>query len=191
MKLYVDSLSVVFPDMYWKNNESKVLYANREHPLENVAVDVRDHGAIMGMTFTDDGTMLATFSSVGLIKVWDADTWELICSIRDKDEKQIDEFYCGTFINGNKYLAVGGKLKDRNRWFLPDEDNHILPTNIKVGRSPGLVFVLASAFFIPFLSFFVIRSLICSLERWLASWWDTVRRSCHSKRSSSRASFTS
>lgn len=123
---------MVFPDSYWKNNEKKVLYVNREHPLENLPVDVRDHGAIMGMKFTDDGTMLATFSSVGLVKVWDAETWELICSIRDKDEKQIDEFYCGTFINGNKYIAVGGKLKDRNRWFLQDEDNHILPTNIKV-----------------------------------------------------------
>lgn len=35
-------------------------------------------------------------------------------------------------MNDNKYLAVGGKLKDRNRWFVQDEDNHILPTNIKI-----------------------------------------------------------
>ncbi|CAO3636618.1 unnamed protein product [Mucor hiemalis] len=76
--------------------------------------------------------MLATFSSIGSIKIFEAgNDFTLLRKLRDTEETQIDEFYCGTFTS-NGLMAVGGKLKDRHRWSEEDGDNHILPCDIKI-----------------------------------------------------------
>jgi len=38
------------------------------------------------MQLSAHGTMLATFSSIGLVKLWDTDSWQLVQSILDQDE---------------------------------------------------------------------------------------------------------
>lgn len=90
--------------------------------------------AIIGMTLSADGTMLATFSNIGAVKIWDVENeFKLIQKLRDPDEKNIDEFYCGQFTSDMQdHIVTGGKLKDRHRWSAEDEDNHILPCPIKV-----------------------------------------------------------
>jgi len=47
-------------------------------------VNVHDFGSIMGMKLSDDGSVLATFSSLGLVNIWDTETWESICCLRDE-----------------------------------------------------------------------------------------------------------
>ena len=86
------------------------------------------------MTLSADGTMLATFSNIGAVKIWDVENeFKLIQKLRDPDEKNIDEFYCGQFTSDMQdHIVTGGKLKDRHRWSAEDEDNHILPCPIKV-----------------------------------------------------------
>jgi hypothetical protein len=90
--------------------------------------------AITGMTLSADGTMLASLSNIGAIKIWDIeDDFQLLRKLRDEDEPHIDEYYCGKFISASQGLiAAGGKLKDRHRWSAEDDDNHIMPCPIKV-----------------------------------------------------------
>lgn len=90
------------------------------------------------MTLSKDGTMLASLSNIGAIKIWDIENdMKLLRKLRDADEPHIDEFYCGKFISETQGLiATGGKLKDRHRWSAEDDDNHILPCPIKVRESP-------------------------------------------------------
>ena len=48
--------------------------------------------AITGMSLSPDGNLLATFCSIGAIKIWDvADNFRLLRKLRDNDEVQIDE----------------------------------------------------------------------------------------------------
>lgn len=125
---------------------------NDEAPLEALPFNVSDQGrikgcpcvnlgllmfvlaAIIGMALSADGTMLATFSNIGAVKIWDVENeFKLIQKLRDPDEKHIDEFYCGHFTSDMQdHIVTGGKLKDRHRWSAEDEDNHILPCPIKV-----------------------------------------------------------
>jgi WD40 repeat protein len=105
---------------------------NSENPVQALPYDISDQGAITGMTLSKDGMLLATFSNIGSIKIWDiTDDFKLLRKIRDPSETQIDEFYCGQFV-GDGLLVAGGKLKDRHRWSAEDGDNHILPCPLKV-----------------------------------------------------------
>lgn len=104
---------------------------NSANPIKSLPVNISDQGAITGMTLSKDGTLLATFSSTGSIKIWDIqDDFKLLRKIRDSLEDQIDEFYCGQFIGD--CIITAGKLKDRHRWSVEDNDNHILPCPIKI-----------------------------------------------------------
>lgn len=105
---------------------------NTDNQLETVACNISDQAAIASMSLSDDGRLLATFSSIGSVKIWEiGPEFDLLRKIRDSEETQIDEFYCGAFIP-NGLLAVGGKLKNRHRWSEEDNDNHILPCDIKI-----------------------------------------------------------
>lgn len=105
---------------------------NAENPLESITCNISDQSAISSMSLSEDGTMLATFSSIGSIKIFEAgNDFTLLRKLRDTEETQIDEFYCGAF-TPNGLMAVGGKLKDRHRWSEEDGDNHILPCDIKI-----------------------------------------------------------
>ena len=87
------------------------------------------------MTLSPDGTLLATFSSVGFIKLWDVtNEFKMVRRLRDSRETNIEEFYCGQFVDSQELLVAGGKLKDRFRWSAQDEDNHIMPCPVKVCR---------------------------------------------------------
>lgn len=106
---------------------------NYDYPLYPLAVDVCDQGAITGMTLSDDGTFLVTFSNIGAIKIWDVrNNFTCLRHIRDQKETQIDEFYCGQLLPVDGLLATGGKLKNRHRWSTEDNDNHIMPCPIKI-----------------------------------------------------------
>ncbi|KAI9305369.1 WD40-repeat-containing domain protein [Cunninghamella echinulata] len=97
------------------------------------AIHTLDHlqGPVLGMTLSDDGQLLATFCVLGHVSIWDVrQNFKLLRKLRDKDETQIDEFYCGLF--KENYMLTAGKLKDRYRWSETDEDCHILPCPIKI-----------------------------------------------------------
>lgn len=88
------------------------------------------------MTLSHDGQLLATFSSMGSIRIWDIkNEMRMIRKLRDGTERQIEEFYCGLFLKDiPELLVAGGKLKDRQRWSSEDNDNHITPSPIKVRK---------------------------------------------------------
>ena len=84
------------------------------------------------MHLSPEGSILATFSCTGCIKLWEMDSWGLIQDLRDQKEPNIDEFYVGRFTPDGEHIIVGGKLKDRKRWSHEDDDNHILACPLKV-----------------------------------------------------------
>ncbi|CDH56037.1 wd g-beta repeat-containing protein [Lichtheimia corymbifera JMRC:FSU:9682] len=135
---YTKKLAQEYPDPYWKFHADAgyqmIDKVNDEATLEALPYNVSDQAAIIGMTLSADGTMLATFSNIGAVKIWDVENeFKLIQKLRDPDEKNIDEFYCGQFTSDMQdHIVTGGKLKDRHRWSAEDEDNHILPCPIKI-----------------------------------------------------------
>ncbi|KAI9252833.1 WD40-repeat-containing domain protein [Phascolomyces articulosus] len=133
----VDSLSKQYPDTFWRfhaDTEYPMLdVINEDHSLTSLNYHISDQAAIVGMTLSPDGTILVTFSSVGFIKLWDVtDEFKMIRRLRDSAEANIEEFYCGQFVDNQELLVAGGKLKDRFRWSAQDDDNHILPCPVKV-----------------------------------------------------------
>ncbi|KAJ3300785.1 hypothetical protein HK104_003755 [Borealophlyctis nickersoniae] len=136
----VAALSEEYPDSYWQafasddeNEQNMISSINEEHPLELIpGANIRDHGHITGMVLSPDGSMLATFCNLGLAKIWNLDTFEVIQNLKDDKEENIDEFYVGRFTPDMLHLVVGGKLKDRKRWSDDDDDNHILPCALKI-----------------------------------------------------------
>ncbi|KAI8989312.1 WD40-repeat-containing domain protein [Pilobolus umbonatus] len=132
----VQELNKKYPDSYWTfhadSGYNMIDRINVDNPLEPLSFNISDQGAITGMTLSPDGTLLATFSNIGSIKIWDIqDDFRCIRKIRDTAETQIDEFYCGKFVSDG-LLVTGGKLKDRYRWSAEDGDSHILPCPIKI-----------------------------------------------------------
>lgn len=89
-------------------------------------------GAVMSIKISPDGKLLASFCKVGHVKLWDLETFELLATLRDREEQDIDEFYVGVFSPDQKYIVAGGKRKDRRHWSTNDNDNRILPCSIKV-----------------------------------------------------------
>lgn len=132
----VNTLALEQPDPYWKfdaeTSKHMVSYVNELNPLHALPLDICDQGAITGMTLSEDGMLLLTFCNVGAVKIWDInENFECIRHIRDRDETQIDEFYCGQILSEG-LLVTGGKLKNRHRWSAEDNDNHIMPCPIKI-----------------------------------------------------------
>ncbi|KAI8967594.1 WD40-repeat-containing domain protein [Mycotypha africana] len=135
-----------YPDDYWKfhadSGYDMIDNISEDNPVVALPYAISDQGAITGMTLSGDGTLLATFSNIGSIKVWDVaatdaaadgdESFKLLRHIRDKDEKQIDEFYCGQILENEGLIVAGGKLKDRYRWSAEDNDSHILPCPLKI-----------------------------------------------------------
>ncbi|KAI8069307.1 WD40-repeat-containing domain protein [Gongronella butleri] len=131
-------LANAYPDTYWQFHadagHGMINAIHQDAPLQELPQRLSDHGAVTGMTLSDDGALLATFSSHGSVKVWHAaGDLQLVTRLRDTEETHIDEFYCGIFMPDAPHLiAVGGKLKDRHRWSADDNDNHIMPCPIKI-----------------------------------------------------------
>lgn len=129
-----------YPDKYWRfhadTEYDMIKSINQENTLEVLSFDISDQSAITGMTLSNDGTLLATFSNIGAVKVWDIqNNFKCVRKIRDAEETQIDEFYCGQFVSeGQELIVTAGKLKDRHRWSAEDGDSHILPCPIKIFR---------------------------------------------------------
>lgn len=152
----VKALADQYPDSFWRfhadSGYDMIDTINEQNPLEPVQCNISDQGKVFtnllsatlltyfyiapitSMNLSPDGALLATFSNIGAAKIWDIqDDFKLVRKLRDNEETQIDEFYCGQFVTENQeLLVVGGKLKDRHRWSAQDEDNHILPCPIKV-----------------------------------------------------------
>ncbi|KAG1442240.1 hypothetical protein G6F56_011151 [Rhizopus delemar] len=131
----VKTLRENHPDHYWSfhaESSDMIHTINEEHPMESIPCTINDQAPITSMALSQDGAILATFSNIGAVKLWDIENdFALVHKLRDADEANIDEFYCGKFV-GDGYMIVGGKLKDRQRWSAEDDDNHILPCPIKI-----------------------------------------------------------
>jgi WD40 repeat protein len=135
----VRSLRETYPDPYWSfhaESSDMIHTINEDHPLEGIPCTINDQAPITSMALSRDGSLLATFSNIGAIKLWDVENdFALVHKLRDGEEENIDEFYCGKFV-GDEHMVVGGKLKDRQRWSAEDDDNHILPCPIKIFNVP-------------------------------------------------------
>ncbi|KAG1053228.1 hypothetical protein G6F43_004683 [Rhizopus delemar] len=135
----VRSLRETYPDPYWSfhaESSDMIHTINEDHPLEGIPCTINDQAPITSMALSRDGSLLATFSNIGAIKLWDVENdFALVHKLRDGAEANIDEFYCGKFV-GDEHMVVGGKLKDRQRWSAEDDDNHILPCPIKIFNVP-------------------------------------------------------
>ncbi|KAJ3085306.1 hypothetical protein HK102_000125, partial [Quaeritorhiza haematococci] len=131
---YPDTQTYGFDNVNEETGERAMIeYINKDNPLVLCKeADIRDHGSILTMTVSSDGTILATFCAVGSVKLWDTDTFQLIQRLRDEKEENIDEFYVGQFTPCSQYMIVGGKVKDRKRWSSEDNDNHIMAPPVKV-----------------------------------------------------------
>ncbi|TPX55650.1 hypothetical protein PhCBS80983_g05130 [Powellomyces hirtus] len=136
----LSDLSLLYPDPYWHqvpgaddDPNSMINHINEAHPLSLLtSADIRDHGHITSMVQSPDGRMLATFCTMGTVRIWDTETWKVVQVLRDADEANIDEFYCGRFTPDMRRIVVGGKLKDPHKWSEVDDDNHILPCPLKI-----------------------------------------------------------
>ncbi|KAJ3218650.1 hypothetical protein HDU67_004703 [Dinochytrium kinnereticum] len=105
---------------------------SESRPLERIEVEMKSNGPISGMKLSPCGGLLAAFSTTGQILLFNVDTLELICTLKDDEEQNIDEFYCGQFVAGQPILIAGGKSKDRTQWSLDEDDSKIITCPIKV-----------------------------------------------------------
>jgi WD40 repeat protein len=131
---YVHGLAEQFPDEYWGESwEGKNFeMIDEKQDLKLIESHINDKAPILGLHLSRDGELLATFSTLGLIKIWDTTTFELLQELRDVDEENLDEFYVGQFSADSALMIAGGKLKDKKRWSYDDDDNHILPCPIRI-----------------------------------------------------------
>ena len=131
---YVHKLVDQFPDEYWNEllDGKKFEMFEEKQGLKLIESHINDKAPILGLHLSRDGELLATFSTLGLIKIWDTTTFELLLELRDVDEENFDEFYTGQFSTDSTLMIAGGKLKDKKRWSCDDDDNHILPCPIKI-----------------------------------------------------------
>lgn len=88
----INELEKKFPSGYWKTKLNGMIdYINSSFPLEFTGKSITHPGQIYAMALSNDGTMLATASTLGSIRIWDVTTWELIQELRD--EGVCDKFY--------------------------------------------------------------------------------------------------
>ncbi|CAJ0913055.1 15915_t:CDS:2 [Entrophospora sp. SA101] len=85
----VKKLSKEFPDNYWQfhanSGHGMINYINEQNPLELLDVKATDYGPISGMVLSPDGTMLASFSNFGVIKIWDTTELTMLQTMRDTE----------------------------------------------------------------------------------------------------------
>lgn len=133
----------------WKTNHGMITWVCERDPIVPVGVSITEQGCIMGISFSPDGVLLATLSTMGHVKIWRVPTermdysspWELLLTVRDGEEEAIEEFYCGSWLEGEEgevYFAVGGKRKDRHVW-SGDDDNQVLPSVVKIFDLQGRI----------------------------------------------------
>ncbi|KAJ3274916.1 hypothetical protein HDV01_001780 [Terramyces sp. JEL0728] len=134
----VAEFSKLYPDRVHQipthtHADTGIAYINEANPMVHVNdANIRDRVAITGMTLSPDGSFLVTFCNAGTACIWDMNTFEKLQCLKDESEANIDEFYTGCWTLDSKHIIIGGKLKDRQRWSEPDDDNHILPCPLKV-----------------------------------------------------------
>jgi WD40 repeat protein len=105
---------------------------NADAPLALVPAEMQAPGCVYGMDLSADGQLLATVTTLGDIHIWDAADYTLLKTIRDTDEKNIDEYFVVRFTPDARCVYVAGKRKSRTRWDPRDDDNHVLPCHVKV-----------------------------------------------------------
>ena len=81
----LNQLAAAYPDQPKPAAAIQVI-SEDAHPLKLLPYTVTEQGPILSMQLSAHGTMLATFSSIGLVKLWDTDSWQLVQSILDQDE---------------------------------------------------------------------------------------------------------
>lgn len=129
----IAKLSYQFMDLYWRQDYSKCIdLITTSQALVSSSTSMQDQGPIYNMALSPDGKFLATFCQLGHVKLWDLSNFQLLATIRDRDEVDIDEFYTGAFSPDQNFIVVGGKRKDRKFWSEDDDDNRILPCTLKV-----------------------------------------------------------
>ncbi|KAG5455856.1 MAG: WD40-repeat-containing domain protein, partial [Olpidium bornovanus] len=102
-------------------------------------------GNIYGLELSPDNSVLAVFGSRPYISLYMAlKPFSHIKNLRDEEETQIDDYYAATFSPNCRYIAAGGKHKDRNKWNEDEEDNKILPCPVKasLGLTHDTVFII-------------------------------------------------
>lgn len=119
-----------YPDEWWKT-EPPIKKINKEYPLK-VQTKLQHPGAVYAIKWSHDGTMFATVSTLGTVRVWDVETFKMLKELRDEKEKNIEEFYVCQWTPNDAKIIVAGKLQNRLKWSKEDEDNAILPCPIKV-----------------------------------------------------------
>ena len=125
----VETLSAKYPDSWWEKKPA-IQIINEKHPLR-IETKLQHPGAVYAAKWSNDGTCIATVSTIGTIRIWDAVTFKLLLDLRDPTEIQIDEFFVCEWTPDDSRLFVGGKLKNRHRWSDDDDDNSVLPCPIK------------------------------------------------------------
>eukprot|EP00127_Corallochytrium_limacisporum_P001264 Clim_evm34s47 gene=Clim_evmTU34s47 len=90
------------------------------------------YGANYDMDFSADGSMMLVTSTMGDIRIYDTEQWEILTTLFDDDEKEIYDVYTARFTPDGTKVVCGGKRKSRARWSDDDEDNAILECPLKV-----------------------------------------------------------
>ncbi|KAJ3330132.1 hypothetical protein HDU76_006364 [Blyttiomyces sp. JEL0837] len=126
-------LRLAFPDAAKETlGNSNIDVTRNGDDLFKTEVILTDGAQIMSMVISPCGSILVTFSTLGHAKAWDLQTYELLATLRDFNEENIEEFYTGSFVTGEMKIIVAGKLKDRKQWSEVDDDNHVLPCPLKM-----------------------------------------------------------
>lgn len=110
---------------------SGISVVNKEYPL-SMTKELHHAGSICGLAWSHNGEMLASCSTIGNIQIYDTKDWTLIQTLRDVEEKNIEEYYTLQFTPDDKKLFAAGKLKNRDVWDEDEDDNEILPCPIKL-----------------------------------------------------------
>src|SRR5690606_37816767 len=86
---------------------------NAKNILQLKNFNITHPGHIYSMSLSQDGSLLATCSTLGTVRIFNTSTGELIQELRDENETQIEEYYVVKFTPDDKYIITGGKRKDR------------------------------------------------------------------------------
>jgi WD40 repeat protein len=104
---------------------------NERNPL--VLKEKFEHpGHVNAMCVSHDGSMLASCSGNGTVKIFDLNTLKEVMEYRDLGEKQIDEFFVVGFSRNDHFVVTGGKRKDRYKWEEKEKDNKIIDCPLKM-----------------------------------------------------------
>jgi WD40 repeat protein len=58
------------------------------------------------MSWSADGSLLASASSLGTVRIWKVDDWKMVKELKDKNETNIEEFFMAVFSpDGTKVIT--------------------------------------------------------------------------------------